>query len=186
MVYVQNGCAQKAAVQAQPPSPADRGLRRFRVAYMTVRNDSIVAADGRTFAGADSSIESKIGRRIKPQPNGCWLFDGHADRYGTASTPGSILVHRFVYETIVGPIDDGCELHHTCLTPGCCNPFHLKMLTPKQHKALHARHRRAANPKPRKPARLPADRPTVRVGGKRRVLPLFHLDPVTGKYREAR
>ena len=88
--------------------------------------------------------EEVIGSRVQPQPNGCWLYDGDADAYGRSSAfPGTpVSVHRFVYETLVGPIGWGYHLHHTCETPGCCNPAHLMMVTPAEHAEQHAQLRR--------------------------------------------
>lgn len=80
----------------------------------------------------------RIGSQIVPQANGCWLWRGRTDIYGKANEHGSQLtVHRYVYEILVGPIPDGCHLHHECETPSCCNPAHLVPLTPKEHKAAH-------------------------------------------------
>jgi hypothetical protein len=87
----------------------------------------------------DSSDEARIGERITPQPNGCWLFNGKPEQYGMAwSRQGRpVSVHRFVYETLVGPIPDGWDLHHQCHTPGCCNPAHLTPLDKAEHRAGH-------------------------------------------------
>lgn len=90
----------------------------------------------------DTSLERRIGMKIKPQSNGCWLFQGKADRYGLFTDRRSaqrIVVHRFVYEMLVEPIDEGCHVHHVCETKGCCNPAHLQVLTPKEHAAAHNR-----------------------------------------------
>lgn len=90
----------------------------------------------------DDNIESRIGRSITPQPNGCWIFRNNPDIYG--GTRDIATVHRFVFETLVGPIPRGCQLHHKCVTPACCNPAHLEPLTPAQHAAAHKKLRDAA------------------------------------------
>lgn len=92
------------------------------------------------------SVETRIGERITPQPNGCWLFDTGPDKYGQAVLAGSQMgsVHRFVYETLVGPIPDGYHVHHLCETPGCCNPSHLEPMSPGDHRRRHAEHRKPA------------------------------------------
>lgn len=93
----------------------------------------------------DESDERRIGERIKPQPDGCWLYNGRADEYVSIRTKaGQSSVHRWVYSTLVGPIDEGCHLHHICETKGCCNPAHLVQLTPKDHAAAHKGLRRAS------------------------------------------
>lgn len=78
--------------------------------------------------------------------NGCWLFDGSADDYGSVYAHGEkVPAHRFVYEVLVGPIPTGHVLHHRCLTPGCVNPRHLTPLTNVEHLALHKAMRRGAD-----------------------------------------
>lgn len=93
------------------------------------------------------SHETKIGRQIIPQANGCWLWKGQSQRYG-ASTVGpsqhKAKVHRYVYGLLVGPIDDELILHHHCETPGCCNPAHLEPMTQGDHRRLHAALKRSA------------------------------------------
>ncbi len=88
---------------------------------------------------ADSSPEARVGQRIEPQPNGCWLYDGEPDEYGRVYLGHGVrkVAHVFVYETLVGPVPRGHHLHHECETPGCCNPEHLTPLLPNQHKAEH-------------------------------------------------
>lgn len=101
----------------------------------------------RTFSKADDSVEAWLGRRIEPQPDGCWIFRGDPDNYGIArySPQGrTLVVHRFVYETLVRELDDDEHLHHHCQTPGCCNPAHLEPMSPKEHAQEHARLRRSA------------------------------------------
>lgn len=85
----------------------------------------------------DSNVESRIGRNITPQPNGCWLYGTDPDKYGLDRVAVG-TVHRFVYETLVGAIPDGHHLHHKCKTKACCNPAHLEPLTPAEHAAAHA------------------------------------------------
>lgn len=86
----------------------------------------------------DDNAETRIGGLIQPQPDGCWLYAGRTDRYGTSRIAGEhVTVHRFVYETLVGRIPPGHDLHHTCETPGCCNPDHLRPLTPRDHSRVH-------------------------------------------------
>jgi hypothetical protein len=66
-----------------------------------------------------------------PEPNtGCWLWLGGEDSkgYGRVGVPGtrkSMIAHRAVYETHVGPIPPGMQLCHKCDTPACVNPAHM-------------------------------------------------------------
>ena len=84
------------------------------------------------------SPERKLGLKIDPQPNGCWLWLGNADRYHKTRWEGRVVsTYRLVYEILFGEIPDGHHLHHECQTPGCVNPAHLLPLTPSEHKARH-------------------------------------------------
>lgn len=87
-----------------------------------------------------ASLETVVGGRVTVRPDGCWLYGDDPAKYRAVetSTRGAVLVHRFVYETLVGPIPDGMVLHHECETPACCNPAHLTPMTNGDHIAHHA------------------------------------------------
>jgi hypothetical protein len=68
----------------------------------------------------------------------CWLISGHAlpNGYvhissGSPATGNYVrkLAHRLAYELAVGPIPSGYVVLHTCDTPRCVNPAHLKVGT---------------------------------------------------------
>jgi hypothetical protein len=102
------------------------------------KRDAVWLGVGHAGVQPDRSVEARIGRRVQVQPNGCWLYNGSADDYGTTSIEGrQVRVHRFVYEALVGPIPEGHHVHHECETPGCCNPKHLRTMTPGQHRQHH-------------------------------------------------
>jgi len=78
----------------------------------------------------------------------CWIWQGgrRDGRYGCVlatalrSSPGTYPIldtHRVVYLLMVGEIPEGMHLHHTCEQALCCNPAHLEVLTPAQHKLAH-------------------------------------------------
>lgn len=72
--------------------------------------------------------------RVDKQPDGCWLYTGAlmADGYARVkdtSTDHALLVHRVVYEQLVGPIPDGLVLDHLCRVRNCVNPKHLEPVT---------------------------------------------------------
>lgn len=76
-------------------------------------------------------IENKIN---KQGPNGCWLWMGTIGNlgYGKTEIKGkTCLVHRVVYQHLVGPIPDGLQLDHLCRTRSCVNPKHLEAVTCK-------------------------------------------------------
>jgi len=48
------------------------------------------------------------------------------DRRGT-------MAHRWAYERFRGPIEDGGQLDHVCRNPGCVNPAHLEIVSPREN-----------------------------------------------------
>jgi hypothetical protein len=58
----------------------------------------------------------------------CVLWDGETNNRGYP-TIGSLLVHRWVYESVVGPIPEGLEIDHLCSQPSCIEPLHLEAVT---------------------------------------------------------
>ena len=70
--------------------------------------------------------------------SGCWEWTGYRLKTGYARvTFGNVsqIAHRLIYKLIVGPIPDGCDLHHNCRNKGCVNPRHLAPLVRKAHLA---------------------------------------------------
>ena len=61
----------------------------------------------------------------------CWEWTGaRIGGYGRMWCNGkNKLAHRFVWESLVGPIPDGMTLDHLCRNPGCVNPDHLEVVT---------------------------------------------------------
>ncbi len=67
------------------------------------------------------------------QPTGfCWEWVGSLNPggYGNIKIGGkTISAHRWVYETLVGPIPEGLDLDHLCRVRHCVNPDHLEPVT---------------------------------------------------------
>lgn len=95
--------------------------------------------------------------RVWVTPCGCWLWlggdDGYGDpvhglgAYGRILRPGTrnaMPVHRYVFETFVGPIPDGYDVDHICakwapdarVSRKCVNPDHLQAVTPLLNQQL--------------------------------------------------
>src|SRR5947209_2044527 len=80
------------------------------------------------------SIEQRIWSKVEKTAS-CWNWNGSKLRgYGLfrVHSPQSMTyAHRFVYESIVGPIPEGLELDHLCRNPSCVNPDHLEAVPHK-------------------------------------------------------
>lgn len=62
----------------------------------------------------------------------CWEWQGYTNPrgYGQTHIKGAgPMVHRVVYEGLVGPIPDGMTLDHLCKNKVCVNPAHLEPVT---------------------------------------------------------
>jgi hypothetical protein len=67
--------------------------------------------------------------RVKESPSGCWLWTGKTDEFGYGRMKvGRQLAraHRVAYEIFVGPIPLGECVLHSCDTPNCVFPGHLR------------------------------------------------------------
>lgn len=76
----------------------------------------------------------------------CWIWQGALlpNGYGVFGVGGQRYVHRAAWELANGAIPKGKVIHHTCLKRACCNPAHLKPVTPLEHAAEHRELRQAA------------------------------------------
>jgi hypothetical protein len=87
----------------------------------------------------DARLPERFWSRVAAEPNsGCWLWVGAIANtgYGTYAVSGpppsyktTVLAHRHIYLTLVGPIPDGLQLDHLCRTRCCVNPAHLEPVT---------------------------------------------------------
>lgn len=97
-------------------------------------------ADPRDIPGL--GIERILARHIKPQPNGCWYWNGDAKYRGRVQWNGkSWVAYRlvFCFFNHLPHLPRGWHIHHQCEHPGCVNPAHLELLTPLQHLEAHDR-----------------------------------------------
>ena len=78
--------------------------------------------------------------KCRLMPSGCWAWTGATNDGGYAlyTPPGSRrirLAHRWVYETLIGPIPPGLTIDHVrergCQHRNCVNPQHLEPVTPR-------------------------------------------------------
>lgn len=82
-----------------------------------------------------------------PEPNsGCFLWIGYVNSwgYGRFNVNGTIKsAHRVAFEEVNGEIPTGMLVLHSCDTPSCVNPDHLRLGTDSENGADKAKRRRA-------------------------------------------
>ena len=82
----------------------------------------------------DLRIPDRVWARVYPEPNtGCWLWGGclNGNGYGTVTVAGETHgVHRLVKSTET-PIASTMQVDHLCRVRSCCNPAHLRVVTPR-------------------------------------------------------
>ena len=73
-------------------------------------------------------------------PDGCWVWTGarrNGFGYGEIWSGGNegrpLVTHRVAWEATRGPVPEGMQLDHICKNAACCNPAHLRVVTPRQN-----------------------------------------------------
>lgn len=101
-----------------------------------------------TALAGDKRIADRLWRKVRVQPDGCWMWTGNTapNGYGSISVGHSArrIAHRMFYEALIGPA--GALLDHVCHTldptcPGgfscphrrCVNPAHLEPVTHREN-----------------------------------------------------
>jgi hypothetical protein len=87
----------------------------------------------------------QVAKHVHVDEHGCWPWDGsRTDQgYGVVSTGTSreerntFPTHRYMYETLVGPLPYGYYVHHRCEYKPCWHPLHLEAMTPREHLERH-------------------------------------------------
>lgn len=70
---------------------------------------------------------------------GCWLWTAAraGAGYGVMNVDGKMrYAHRLSHEHFAGPIPEGMQIHHECRVKLCCNPSHLRVVTPMENTRL--------------------------------------------------
>lgn len=88
----------------------------------------------------DREALARIKRRVHISiETGCWVWPGVRNPrgcgYGQMKYRGrSRKVHQIVYLLTFGPVPPGMHLDHfVCDNPPCCNPDHLRPVTPREN-----------------------------------------------------
>lgn len=71
--------------------------------------------------------------KIKIQnETGCWIFSGAIDKdgYRICHDKKPYKSHRYSFELFNGPLSEYMVIDHMCRNRACCNPDHLRDVTP--------------------------------------------------------
>lgn len=103
--------------------------------------------------------QSQLTRYIVDEVTGCWIWTGGRSRDGYGKVKRyrkTIRAHRMFYEYHTGPIPEGLVVMHSCDTPLCVNPKHLKCGTHLENEEDKDRKgRRSPPPSISHPERMP-------------------------------
>jgi hypothetical protein len=84
-------------------------------------------------------IPERLHDRIRFVDCGCWVWVGRQTRNGYGRTywrGKERVVHRVMWEILIGPIAPGLVLDHVkelCSNRLCCNVDHLEPVTPREN-----------------------------------------------------
>lgn len=103
----------------------------------------------RSCAASTKNIEKHFWSKVAiTSIDKCWIWQAGTlpSGYGQFSVSGqNVGAHRFSWQITHGQIPDGLFVCHRCDTPGCCNPSHLFLGTPKDNADDMSRKGRKAN-----------------------------------------
>lgn len=103
-----------------------------RTHYTAAMRSGEISSVRKTFRGPLSERLSFYSRSV----GSCRIWTGATDAWGYGKVrvgDRTVGAHRAAYELTNGRIPDGLVLDHTCRTPSCINPGHLRLATTKEN-----------------------------------------------------
>lgn len=93
-----------------------------------------------SFSDLPQRVLEKI--RTRDEFGGCWIWTGSRVPHGYGETQWrkidgkwkKKLVHRWMYEAMIGEIPAGLQMDHLCRTRSCVNPYHLEPVTQAENR----------------------------------------------------
>ncbi len=83
---------------------------------------------------AKQIVADRFWSKVVPSSTGCWIWIGcrQPSGYGKfcLAKGRTVLVHRWAYEMLIGPIEHGKQIDHLCRVRQCVNPTHMEPVTP--------------------------------------------------------
>ena len=123
--------------QTYTPNPKEHPLRRSQQRFCSVQCSQ---KGSKKKAPASKRFWGKV---LASSLFECWLWTAGRDRHGygqfalTINPTKMITAHRYAYETLVGVVPSGNDLHHICNIRTCVNPIHLTALKHSDHGRVH-------------------------------------------------
>lgn len=85
-------------------------------------------------------LEKMVKEVVDQKIYDCWEWAGFINYSGygiighcESKKRFSTRIHRLIYETIFGKIENGYHLDHLCRKRSCINPFHLEVVTNREN-----------------------------------------------------
>jgi hypothetical protein len=118
------------AVAGCDKDPGKGGHGHCGMHWQRIKRTGSVGATGYIHDPARTDAERIYPRLVERDE--CWVWTGAVQNggYGYVGIERHVeLVHRWIYQDLIGEIPKGLVLDHLCVNPSCANPWHLDPVT---------------------------------------------------------
>lgn len=108
--------------------PGKRGLTQFL--------ESMYCSSECTGLSQRNSMENLKKQIQIDEATGChnWMGTRNHQGYGQVTWHNRCrVVHRLIWESLFGPVAGNLQIDHICRNRSCCNPEHLRVVTPQEN-----------------------------------------------------